>query len=121
MYGKLPTLPKSLFFCSVSSLSATLSFGLWASFRLTTIIFRFCTRPIADVRLNQLPFFVSFVLFVVNSLRPPVLLCNRHLPRANRNQKSLPTPACSTCLPPGRGRRNGKEPLIKGKQCFALV
>jgi len=69
MYGKLPTLPKSLFFCSVSSLSATLSFGLWASFRLTTIFFCFCTRPIADVRLNRIPFFVSFVLFVVNSLR----------------------------------------------------
>jgi len=69
MYGKLPTLPKSLFFCSVSSLSATLSFGLWASFRLTTIFFCFCTRPIADVHLNRIPFFVSFVLFVVNSLR----------------------------------------------------
>jgi len=41
MHGKFPTLPKSLFFCSVSSLSATLSFGLWASFRLTTIFFRF--------------------------------------------------------------------------------
>ena len=29
--------------------------------------------------------FVSFVLFVVNSLRPPVLLHNRHPSRANRN------------------------------------
>jgi len=59
---KLPTLPKSLFFCSVSSLSATLSFGLWTSFILTTIFFCSCTRPIADVRLNQLPFFVPFVV-----------------------------------------------------------
>jgi len=29
--------------------------------------------------------FVSFLLFVVNSLRPPVLLHNRHPSRANRN------------------------------------
>jgi hypothetical protein len=39
-------------------------------------------------------FFVSFVLFVVNPLRPPVLLRNRHPPRTSRNEKALPTRNC---------------------------
>ena len=45
--------------------------------------------PRGDIEVQQesglLPFFVSFVLFVVNSLRPPVLLHNRHPSCANRN------------------------------------
>ncbi len=62
---RAPGAAESLFACSVSSLSATLSFGLWASFGLTTISAS-CTRPIVDVRLSRIAFFVSFVLFVVN-------------------------------------------------------
>ena len=45
-------------------------------------------------------FFVSFVLFVVNPLRPPVLLRNRHPSRTNQNEKTLPT-------------RNYEEPQIE--------
>ena len=66
---------------------------------ITRSITQPCSPLCGCCSLNRIPFFVSFVLFVVNSLRPPVLLRNRHPSRANRNQKSLPT-------------RNDKEPVI---------
>jgi len=46
-------------------------------------------NQVLDLAAHRIPFFVSFVLFVVNSLRPPVLLRNGH--PSHRNLKSLPT------------------------------